>query len=357
MNALDTAVAAVVRAAEPHATAVTVAVARGERQEVRCHGRTGRGRAAACTPDTVFELGSVSKTFTALLLAEMAARGELALDDPLEHRLPPNWPPVPSRCAEPVRLLHLATHTSGLPRLPPGLLAAALPRWRSNPYAGFGDDDLRTALARTTPRRRPGEHYRYSNYGVGLLGRALAETGRSPYGALLAERICGPLGLRATGCAPDAPGRATGYLRGRELPPWHAPGLPGAAAVRASGADVLRYLRAHLDGLDGLDGMNGLDGLDAAAGTSLGAALREVRRPRLRLPRSGDEVCLVWNRRRSGGHDLYFHAGATRGFTVLVGFSPQTAAAVAALANTGPTLGSHVVQAGYEVLRVAARTA
>ncbi|MFG3225602.1 serine hydrolase domain-containing protein [Kitasatospora sp. NPDC048194] len=340
MSELDAAVSAAVRAAEPYATAVTVALARGAREEVRCHGRTGRGaHAGACTPETVFELGSVSKTFTALLLADLTVRGELAPEDPLESRLPPDWPPPATRSSEPIRLLHLATHTSGLPRLPPGLLAAALPRWRSNPYATFDAARLRASLAGTTVRSRPGSRYRYSNYGVALLGHVLAARSGLPYEALLAERVCAPLGLRATSCAPDAPGQAVGHLRGRELPPWHAPGLPGAAAVRASGADALRYLRAHVDG----------------AGGELGAALHEVQRPRLRLPRSGDEVCLVWNHRGSGGRDLYFHAGATRGFTALVGFCPQSATAVAVLANTGTTLGARFVQAGYEVLRAAAR--
>ncbi|MFF3004376.1 serine hydrolase domain-containing protein [Kitasatospora sp. NPDC057940] len=337
MNGLGPAVAEVVRAAGPYASAVTVAVALGDTQEVHCHGRLGHGRRAACSPDTVFELGSVSKTFTALLLAQMAARGDLSLDDTVERHLPDCWRPVTVRSPEPIRLLHLATHTSGLPRLPPGLAARAVPTWFTNPYVAFGDEQLRAGVARTTVRCRPGSRYRYSNYGVALLGRALAETGGSPYGELLAERVLRPLGLGATTCTADPPGRAVGYRRGQELPPWHIPGLPGAGALRASGADLLRYLRAHLDGGHG----------------ELASALSEVQRPRLRLPRSTDQLCLVWNHRRPGGRDLYFHAGATRGFTAFVGFSPQTSAAVAALANTGPSLDGRFLQAAYEVLRAA----
>ncbi|MFE6050246.1 serine hydrolase domain-containing protein [Kitasatospora sp. NPDC056446] len=345
MNELDTAVRATVRAAEPYATAVTVAVACEEREQVRSYGRLGHGRSAPCTPDTVFELGSVSKTFTALLLAELAANGELALDNTLESRLPADWPPLKARSPEPVRLLHLATHTSGLPRLPPGLLAVALPDWAANPYAAFGEEQLRTALGRTTVRCRPGSRYRYSNYGVGLLGRVLAETGGLPYGQLLAERVCRPLGLAATDCYPDAPGRAVGYRHRRALPPWSIPGLPGAGAVRSSGADLLRFLRAHLDGPQ-----------PGGGGGSLKEALGDVRRARLRLPHSSDELCLAWNRRHSGGRDLYFHTGGTRGFTAFVGFAPEAAVAVATLANTGPTLDGRFVQAGYDLLRTAGRT-
>ncbi|MEU1282879.1 serine hydrolase domain-containing protein [Kitasatospora sp. NPDC005856] len=370
-RSLDSAVTAVVRAARPYATAVTVALAHGDQADVRCFGRVGRGPGAApCTPETVFELGSVSKTFTALLLAEMAARGELSLDDPVEHRLPHRWRAAKVRSTEPIRLLHLATHTSGLPGLPPGLLAKAVPAWFSNPYETFGDEQLRDGLARTTVRGTPGSRYGYSNYGVGLLGRALAETGGLPYGDLLTERVCRPLGLRSTTCAPDPPGRAIGYRRGHALPPWRIPGLPGAGAVRADGADLLRYLRAHLDG--GLSAVRDGErpavpnggpstapggGLSAMPGGGLGAALRDVQRLRLRLPHSTDRIGLVWMHRRSGGRDLYFHSGGTRGFTAFVGFSPEGSAAVAAVANTAPALDGRFVQAGYEALREASRTA
>ncbi|MFE4513332.1 serine hydrolase domain-containing protein [Kitasatospora sp. NPDC056783] len=345
MSGLDAAVTAVVRAARPYATAVTVVLADGARAQVRCFGRVGRDRSAPpCTPDTVFELGSVSKTFTALLLADLAARGELALDDLLEERLPRHWRTARVRSAEPIRLLHLATHTSGLPRLPPGLLATAAPTWFSNPYETFHDERLRDGLARTTVRGTPGSRFRYSNYGAGLLGRALAETGGLPYGELLTERICGPLGLRDTTCSPNQPGRATGHRRGQPLPAWSIPGLPGAGGVRSSGADLLRYLRAHLDRGRHL-------GRERA---ELAVALREVQRPRLRLRHSGDELCLIWNRRRSGERDLCFHSGGTRGFTAFVGFSPDGSAGVAVLANTAPALDGRFVQAGYELLRSAA---
>ncbi|QKW18229.1 beta-lactamase family protein [Kitasatospora sp. NA04385] len=349
MSGAGAALDAAVRAARASsATAVTVAVLAGGREEVRCFGRTGRGPATACTPDTVFELGSVSKTFTALLLAAMAARGELALHEPVEGLLPADWPAPAVRGAEPIRLLHLATHTSGLPRLPPGLLATALPAWNSNPYAAFDERRLRAALARTTVRTAPGRRYRYSNYGVGLLGRALAERAGLPYGDLLRDRVLSPLGLRSATCAPDRADpadradradRAVGHRHGRPVPPWRIPALPAAGAVRAGGADLLRYLRAHLDPRP------------TAVADALADALRDVQRPRLRLPGSGDELCLVWNRRRSDGRDLYFHSGGTRGFTAFVGFRPGDAVAVAALANTGPALNGRFVQAGYDLLR------
>ncbi|MEV0189546.1 serine hydrolase domain-containing protein, partial [Kitasatospora purpeofusca] len=133
--------AGLVLAAGPHATAVTLAVARGERSAVHCHGRTARD-GGPCTPDTGYELGSVTKTFTALLLAELSARGEVAPDDPVQRHLPAGRRPPDVRRGGPIRLIHLATHTSGLPGLPPGLLASAVPSWNRNPYASFDEQRL-----------------------------------------------------------------------------------------------------------------------------------------------------------------------------------------------------------------------
>ncbi|MFB7471898.1 serine hydrolase domain-containing protein [Kitasatospora sp. NPDC056184] len=339
--------ARLVRAAGPGASAVTLAVAQGGRRAVRCSGRVDHTAGEPCTPDTVFELGSITKTFTALLLADLAARGELALDDPVERHLPADWRPADVRHGGPIRLLHLATHTSGLPRLPPGLLTSAVAAWSSNPYAAYGERRLRAGLARTTVRHRPGERFGYSNFGVGLLGRLLTEAGRGAgYAELLADRICRPLGMRATTCSPDSPHRAIGHRHGRPLPPWRIPGLPGAGAVRASGADLLRYLSAHLRAGEG----------GSPYGDALGDALREVQRPRLRLPRSGDQLCLVWNHRRTqDGRELLFHSGGTRGCTTLIAFCPQTATAVAALCNAGPSRRGNFAQAAYDVFKQFAR--
>ncbi|MCX4756772.1 serine hydrolase domain-containing protein [Kitasatospora purpeofusca] len=333
--------AGLVLAAGPHATAVTLAVARGGRSAVHCHGRTARD-GGPCTPDTGYELGSVTKTFTALLLAELAARGEVAPDDPVQRHLPAGRRPPDVRRGGPIRLIHLATHTSGLPGLPPGLLASAVPAWNRTPYASYDEQRFWAALARTTVRRPPGEVYWYSNYGVGLLGWLLAEAGGGPdYAGLLDERVGRPLGLATLSCSPDAPHLATGHHLGRPLPPWRIPALPGAGAVRAGGADLLRFLRAHLEPPDG---------------GPLGTALREVRRPRLRLPRSGPEICLVWNHRRTpDDRDLFFHSGGTRGFTAFVGFCPQTATAVAALTNSGPTVRSTFIQTAYDTFKRLAR--
>ncbi|MFC5723778.1 serine hydrolase domain-containing protein [Streptomyces gamaensis] len=310
-------------AASGGASAVAVAAVRGGERAVLCHGAAG--------PGTRFETGSLTKTFTALLLAEMAARGEVRYDDPVGRHLPC---PVPG---PPITLLHLATHTSGLPRLPPGLLARAVRGgWYSNPYADFSLDDLKDALRRTRPHHRPGTRVRYSNFGAGLLGHALAHAAGCDYPQLLAERVLLPLGLADTDCDPGRP-QALGHWHGRPRPPWVVPALPAAMALRSSARDMLAFLTALLDPR-------------SAPSPSLRTALADVQRPRLALPRSGHRMCLFWNLRPRAGRPLLHHSGGTRGFTSFAGFLPRSGTALVALANTGPTRLSSFVQTGYEVL-------
>ncbi|MBT2384271.1 serine hydrolase [Streptomyces sp. ISL-11] len=321
---LDAALRALPDAARG-AHAVAVAAVRGEERVVVCRGAAG--------PDTRFEIGSLTKTFTALLLAELAARGEVRYDDPVERYLPHRVP------GPPITLLHLATHTSGLPRLPPGLVTRSAVRsgWFSNPYAGFSTADVMAALPRTRLHHRPGTHVRYSNYGAGLLGHVLVRAaGGGEYAALLAERVLDPLGLADTDGDPDRP-QAVGHWHGRPRPPWRIPGLPAAGALRSSARDLLRCLTALL-------------APERAGPPSLRAALADVQRPRLALPRTGHRICLVWNLRPRAGRPLLHHSGGTRGFTAFAGFLPRSGTAVVALADAAPTPTAPFIQAAYGTL-------
>ncbi|MEV7908142.1 serine hydrolase domain-containing protein, partial [Streptomyces anulatus] len=150
-----------------HAGVVVAAVA-GDLVEIRGAGRTGAGRDGVPGADTVFEIGSVTKVFTALALARMAVAGTVALDEPLAELLP-EGARVPSRDGEEITLRHLATHTSGLPRLPKGmLLSALLHPSKPDPYAEFTADVLLRGLAETRLGATPGHRFRYSNLGAGL---------------------------------------------------------------------------------------------------------------------------------------------------------------------------------------------
>ncbi|MFF1902293.1 serine hydrolase domain-containing protein [Kitasatospora sp. NPDC058218] len=400
---LDRLLRPLFRAAAPGG-GVAVVVIRGDERTVACRGHSDRSSERPVRADTRFELGSVTKTFTGLLLAEMAARGEVGYDDPIDRYLPADAAPgYPHE--RPITLLHLATHTSGLPRLPVGLLPAMAPRWFTSPYATFGPAHLLRALPRTPVRGTPGAQVRYSNLGCGLLGLLLANAAGQRYDDLLEARVCGPLGLVDTSCGPGRED-AAGYRRGRRVPSFRLPALPGAAALRSTADDMLRYLQAHL----ALDAVPLPERADAAA---LRTALGEVRRPRAGRRRGGTRICLGWNHRsvpavaeenrpavepagesadhpatgplgaavrggtadgRNGGgrngdgadggsggggtgggagreFEVVYHAGSTRGFTTFVGFSPRAQVGLAVMAGTLPLRSRGFVQNAYDTLR------
>jgi serine-type D-Ala-D-Ala carboxypeptidase/endopeptidase len=298
---------------------------------------TGRGRIADDRPEppdeqTIFEIGSITKVFTATLLADMAREGVVAIDDPVQRYLPEGVVlPVRGR---PITLADLASHTSGLPRLPQGMLRLAI-REGSNPYASFSLDLLRSAIPRTKPRRRPGKKIRYSNYGAGLLGYVLALRAGKSYEELVAERITGPLGMIDTSIAvPDEELArfAQGHnRRGRPVPNWDLPALAGAGALRSTVADLPTFLAAQL----------------GEAPEPLLEAMRTTHEPRAR--RGKLAVGLGWLmlpvRRRAFG--VRWHDGGTGGFRSVAGFVTEIDTAVVVLSSSSRPVDGM----GLEILR------
>ena len=199
-----------------------------------------------------FEIGSITKVFTSTLLAVLAAEGTVALTDPVSRWLPPATPTVDSLAR--VTLENLASHRSGLPRLPPGALRASLRRGGTrDPYADIDEQTLLASLARTKVRGTPGQtRVRYSNYGAGLLGYLLGRAAGSDYRTALTQRLLQPLGLGATDFA-DEP-LHQGRARGKPVGPWHLAELAGAGGLRSNAHDMLRWLGSVLDPPDWLAG-------------------------------------------------------------------------------------------------------
>jgi CubicO group peptidase (beta-lactamase class C family) len=177
--------------------------------------------------DAVHEIGSLTKLFTARLLALLVEDGVVAYDDPvLEGRS--------------FTFRQLAEHRSGLPRLP-----RKLERWdRRDPYRQFTLERMPEVIAATAPKREPGGKLVYSNYGYGLLGYELARRAGTTYGELVRARITAPLGMTRTGL--DTPGLVQGHdVFGRPTPPWDLAALAGAGGLRSTASDMLRFLEAE----------------------------------------------------------------------------------------------------------------
>lgn len=233
-----------VQAHEHHGGLVVGLVDEHGRRIVGC-GKARDGSDQEVNGDTLFEIGSVTKTFTTLLLQDMVQGGRVKLDDPVARHLPRSVV-VPTRGGKDITLRQLATHTSGLPGMPDNLD----PQRADNPYADYTVEKLYAFLSRHHLARDPGAKSEYSNLGLGLLGHALALTAGTNYEALVVDRICRPLGMDSTRVTltPDLKARfVTPHNEfGEPVPSWDLPTLGGAGALRSTAHDLLNYVSAGL---------------------------------------------------------------------------------------------------------------
>jgi CubicO group peptidase (beta-lactamase class C family) len=215
--------------------------------------------------DTIFAIGSITKVFTTILLADMVDRGLVNLDDPIEKYLPTNVK-VPIYNGQKITLENLATHTSGLPEFPGSHCASNFNRTDDDDDSiqarlffiecdkNYTFDQLYQDLSNTTLTFEPGLKFEYSTFGSSLLGHILALKSGMSYDRLLEERILNVLGMNSTSIVlSDAQKSrlAIGHLNGQELPFWNAsrPIAP-AGALHSSVADMLKFASANLGLID-----------------------------------------------------------------------------------------------------------
>lgn len=266
-----------------------------------------------------YELGSASKPFTGLLLAALVAAGRVRYEDSAAGLLAPGVPVHPAVRA--ITLRHLITHTAGLPALPADFYPQALPRWSTAPYSRYPADRIVRAFLRARPHHRPGTRWHYSNFAVSVLGHTLAAATGTSWEALLQQEVLGPLGLDGTRLRPGpTAGDAVGHRRdGRPLPALDIGGFTAAGAIRSTPPDLLTFLEAHLPAA-------------VAPARPPAAAFADVRRPLLRRGlRHAHTHTLTWFRHESARGPVFFHAGATPGQQMFLGFRPDTGTAVAAM--------------------------
>ena len=265
---------------------------------------------------TIFEIGSITKAFTGILLADMAARGDVRLDQPVVELLPPGTS-IPARNGKQITLEQLATHTSGLPRLPSNLRPAD----PSNPYADYTPALLYQFLAAYRLPRDPGATYEYSNLGAGLLGHALAARAGTSFEELVRERILHPLGMTSTGITLTPPMRdhlTAGHdADGNVVPLWDLAALAGAGALRSSLDDMTRFLAA----------------VRTPSDDATGRAIALATSPRFRV-NSALSLGLGWHITTNRGDTLVWHNGGTGGFRTMIGVNTTTRGAMVLLGNS-----------------------
>ncbi len=269
------------------------------------------------TPDTQFEIGSVTKVFTALLLAATERAGKVRRGDPAAKYLLPPGDPDQARL-RPITLLALATHSSGLPRLPSDLPPASA----ANPYARYDRAALVAALRRDGPGAPAGHGTAYSNFGAAVLGEALGAAWGPGYPAALTAQVLRPLGLDATTLgltgAPDPPELAPGHAGGAIAGNWTFEAFAPAGALRSSARDLARLAAAALGYAD--------TPLQATMAATL-QAQREY------TEMAGGRIGLGWLITGNPDGPVYWHNGATAGYHAFIGLCPATGQGVVLLTN------------------------
>jgi len=302
---------------------IVVGVIEPSGRRVVAYGKLAKDDARPLNGDTLYEIGSITKVFTSLLLADAIGRGEVALTDRVGKFLPAKVT-VPERGGRSITLEDLATHSSGLPRMPSNFT----PKDPANPYADYSFEHMYAFLSGYQLTRDIGAEYEYSNFGAGLLGHALTlRAHATDYEALVTERIIKPLGMTSTAATltPALMSRlATGHSPTLQpVPNWDLSALAGAGALRSTTNDLLTFLAAHL-------------GYTQTPLAPAMARMLTVRRP---AGTPNLKVALAWHVSTVNGRELIWHNGGTAGYRTWIGFDPIARVGVVALSNSGTPAG------------------
>jgi D-alanyl-D-alanine-carboxypeptidase/D-alanyl-D-alanine-endopeptidase len=272
--------------------------------------------------DTVFEIGSMSKVFTSLLMMDMAQHGEIALTDPIAKYLPADVK-VPERNGRKITFEDISMQSSGLPRLP----ANFHPKDAGNPYADYTVAQLYEFLSGYQLTRDIGAKYEYSNLAVGLLGHVLALRAKMDYETLLKTRIAKPLEMTSTTITltPELKARLAPGHNGALLPVpnWDLPTLAGAGAIRSTANDILTFLSANL-------------GYTTSPLSSAMAAMVKTHKP---AGVQGLDIAYAWHMFLREGDPIIWHNGGTGGYQSFMGYDPKARVGVVVLSNASTAMG------------------
>jgi len=280
------------------------------------YGETARGNGKLPTSNNLFEIGSITKTFTATLLAWYANAGVLKLTDPITKYLPDSV--KINHQLQGITLQMLSNHTSGLPRLPDNL--AETTKDQLNPYKDYTKANLFSYLRVCSLDNKPGEKYAYSNLAVGLLGVILEKVSGKSFEQLVKEIICIPLGMRSTvqHVGPSLKPQMVSLYNedGNPTPAWNFNALAACGSLRSSLNDLIVYAKANMQPTNG----------------RLGKAIQLTHRQTFN---HDVKVALAWHIISVNGTDYIFHNGGTYGSSSFMAFNSTNKLVVVMLSNCG----------------------
>ncbi len=285
-------------------------------------------------PDTstIYEIASVTKVFTTVLLAQMARAGDVELSDFAGDFLPAGQS-MPANGGDLITLEHLATHHSSLPRDPPNLFDTILDV--ANPYENYTVADLYDLLDSFVLPRAPDTSYEYSNTGIGLLGHVLALSESTNFEDLLIQRVLDPIGLSDTRVvlSPEQESRfVPGHAGVVQRPPFRMNVLTPAGGLRSTVTDLLTFLEHNL----------------GLAASSLNAAMQDSHQERAD---SADATSIGLGWWRFGDNDVHIqHGGDSLGTAAFIGFRASTQTGVVVLSNNRTNRFTGVFDLGFRCL-------
>lgn len=294
---------------------IVVGIIDGDKTQYYSYGIRSLSGKEPVDEHSVFEIGSITKTFTGIILADRVINGKMNLDDPLQKYLPEGVT-APTRNGMSIKLVHLSNHTSSLPRMP-GNFNPVNP---ANPFADYSEKQLYDFLKNYELPRDIGSQYEYSNYAAGLLGHIMATTQGTTYEALMIDAIAGPLGMqntRITFTPNMKKNLAMGHHDGIQVENWDLNTLAGAGAIRSTAVDMLKYLRANM----------------GKEKSKLYPAM-QLSHKNSRAEGASPIVGLGWHATVSPDAEIIWHNGGTGGYRTFAGFVRGGARGVIVLSNS-----------------------
>lgn len=270
------------------------------------------------TGNSLYEIGSLSKVFTAILLADLVEKNTISLDDPIAKYLPDSVKANPF--IQKITFKQLANHTSGLPRLPTNLDKA--PKYNANnPYATYSRKELYEFLKNVKEPLEPSENYEYSNLGYGLLGDLITTITKKTYAQNIKEIISVPLGLTNTVEKIDPKTQKIIQVyneNGEQVTSWDFQALAGAGGLKSTVNDLLRFAQYQFKMPESV----------------LENAMMLTRQFTFYLPPNTD-IGLAWNMNMSNEVISYWHNGGTAGSSAFIALLPDLKSAIIILSNSG----------------------
>jgi serine-type D-Ala-D-Ala carboxypeptidase/endopeptidase len=288
--------------------------------------------------NSIYEIGSITKVFTSLLLEDMAEHGELNVNDPVSKFLPKSVK-TPAKDGKEISLLNLSTQTSGLPRMPGNFT----PKNFDNPFADYTPEKLYEYLSNYKLTRGIGEKYEYSNTGVGLLGHILSLRAGTDYETLVRTRICQPLKMTSTFITftPELKKRlATGYNQNNmPVKNWDFFALAGCGALKSTVNDMLLFAEANL----------------GLVKTNLSPAMEKMQQAQHSTTIPGLFMGMGWHIWKKYDKEIIWHNGGTGGYRTFIGLDKQNKRAVIVFSNSTSgvdDIGLHLLESKFQLKKL-----